>query len=146
MKILAAVVTYNRGPLLDRCLNHLILQSYKADEILVVNNGSTDNTEKILIENRVKFISQENLGSAGGWHSGIQFAIDEGFDYVWLMDDDGYPDKNALNELIKYDDKEISCISSIVVREDEPSKLVFGYPEIDHSGNPKILSFLKKNL
>ena len=44
MKILAAVVTHNRCDLLKRCINHLEQQTRVPDEILVVDNGSSDDT------------------------------------------------------------------------------------------------------
>ena len=33
----------------------------------------------------------ENMGGAGGFHEGIKYAFEHGFDYIWLMDDDGVP-------------------------------------------------------
>ena len=44
MKILAAVVTHNRCDLLKRCINHLEQQTRVPDEVLVVDNGSSDDT------------------------------------------------------------------------------------------------------
>ena len=93
MKVLAALVTSNRCQLLERCIKHLKLQTKEPYEILVVNNGSTDNTEFFLKKNNIKFINQNNLGSAGGWHTAIDYAIKNNFEYIWLMDDDGYPEK-----------------------------------------------------
>ena len=96
MKILAAIVTYNRCTLLSRCIDHLQAQARQAQEILVINNASTDGTVEMLKQRNISFVTQENVGSAGGWHRGIQYAIDHGFDAVWLMDDDGFPDAGAL--------------------------------------------------
>ena len=53
MKILAALVTCNRSILLERCIDSLINQSLKPNEIFVVDNGSTDNTEEILIKKKL---------------------------------------------------------------------------------------------
>tara|TARA_A100001011_G_C14321259_1_gene850780 strand:- start:4103 stop:5002 length:900 start_codon:yes stop_codon:yes gene_type:complete len=128
MKVLAALVTSNRCQLLERCIKHLKLQTKEPYEILVVNNGSTDNTEFFLKKNNIKFINQNNLGSAGGWHTAIDYAIKNNFEYIWLMDDDGYPEKYALEKLIKNFKKDYSCISSIVIDEKDHTKLVFPMP------------------
>ena len=48
MNIIVAVVTYNRSILLSRCIDNILLQSRKPDEIIVINNGSTDDTEEML--------------------------------------------------------------------------------------------------
>lgn len=128
MKILAAVVTYNRCDLLKRCINHLEQQTTVPDEILVVDNGSSDDTIDFLKKKKINYIAQDNLGSAGGWYKSIEYSIEKNFDYVWLMDDDGYPEKKALNKLINNFKKEYSCISSIVIDENNHSKLVFPMP------------------
>lgn len=144
MKILAAVVTHNRSKLLLRCIESLRKQTFQTDEILVINNGSTDNTKEILSINNVKHINQDNLGSAGGWNTAINFGLSNNFDYIWLMDDDGFPDKESLKNLVNALDDSISCLSSIVVSEDDDTKLVFGFPKVDKDGIPRLNSFWKK--
>ena len=60
--IACIVVTYNRLELLKQCINALLHQSFNNFDIIVVNNGSTDGTEKWLKENpQIKFFTQENL-------------------------------------------------------------------------------------
>ena len=99
MKILAAVVTHNREKLLERCLGHLKKQTRPPDDIVVINNGSTDGTLAMLKRKKVRAVTQDNLGSAGGWRRSIDEALNAGADAVWLMDDDGYPDPRALEVL-----------------------------------------------
>ena len=141
MKILAAIVTYNRAELLERCINALLKQIRLPDEILIVNNGSTDNTEEVISKKCVKQINQDNSGSAGGWNTAINYALKENFDYIWLMDDDGFPEKKALQTLINLFDDRFSCLSSIVVSEDDDSKFVFSYPLMSNKGAPKSFKF-----
>ena len=96
MKILVSIITHNRIDLLSRCIDSVELQSRMPDKILVIDNGSTDGTKATLKHRGIESISQENVGSAGGWHKAISVALDENFDAIWLMDDDGFPEKNAL--------------------------------------------------
>lgn len=138
MRILAAVVTHNRCALLRRCLDHIESQSRAPDAVLVINNASTDGTVSMLDCRGTRYITQENLGSAGGWHRSVQFALEEGFDAVWLMDDDGFPDMHALAALERSLLPAVSCASSIVVREDAPDRFVFPFPVLNQSGLPVI--------
>lgn len=146
MRILAAVVTYNRCDLLSRCLDCLQFQARRPDEIVVINNGSTDCTEAMLRERAVRCISQENVGSAGGWHRAIECALEEQFDAVWLMDDDGYPDVNALQRLEATLVPGMACVSSAVVCEDNPRRLVFPLPRLNKRGLPVLFSPRRKCL
>jgi len=144
MKTLAVVVTHNRCALLERCINHLFVQKRIPSEILVINNASSDGTLAMLEQQRVTVITQENLGSAGGWYRGIQYAIDGNFDAVWLMDDDGYPDAEALQLLEKQLSREVVCASSVVVCENNPDRFVFPFPLLDFSGMPKLFAYPRK--
>ena len=106
MKVLAAIVTFNRLELLKRCIQNINKQTRKAEDLLIINNSSTDGTSEYLISNNYNHINQKNSGSAGGWHSAINYAIKNNFDAIWLMDDDGYPKFNSLDQLTKkYDNQ-----------------------------------------
>jgi rhamnopyranosyl-N-acetylglucosaminyl-diphospho-decaprenol beta-1,3/1,4-galactofuranosyltransferase len=158
-KILVVVVTYNRCELLKRCLDHIEAQSRQTDAIVVINNGSTDNTEAMLSARGIRCITQENLGSAGGWNRGIECALNESFDAVWLMDDDGYPEQDALSHLEKALKPGLACVSSVVLCEDDPERLVFPFPILNKNELPvlfskrrniktlpQVLSFTKKDV
>lgn len=138
------VVTYNRSKLLSRCVDYLLNQYRKPDEILVINNGSTDDTESVLSEKGIPFITQGNVGGAGGFYTGIEFALSNGFDAVWLMDDDGYPEEKALYTLEKAMKPGISCASSVVLREDNPDFFVFPFTLLDAWGYPVLFRCPRK--
>lgn len=100
-KVAAVVVTYNRLELLKRSIESLRDQTYKEFDIVIVNNGSTDGTtDWIGTLNDVIVINQENCGGAGGFYTGQKYAYDNGYEWVWMMDDDGVADKDELNELV----------------------------------------------
>jgi rhamnopyranosyl-N-acetylglucosaminyl-diphospho-decaprenol beta-1,3/1,4-galactofuranosyltransferase len=144
MRILATVVTHNRRDLLSRCLDNLQAQTYLADAILVINNACSDGTVEMLERRCVPFLTQENVGSAGGWHRGIQHALDQGFDAVWLMDDDGFPDLGALAVLSNRLTPEVAAVSAVVVREDDPERFVFPFPLLDAAGLPVLMGSPRK--
>src|SRR5262245_34479345 len=90
-RICAVVVTFNRKPLLAKCLLSLERQSRRPDAILVVDNRSTDGTAAMLAEQfgHLSYLRLEaNTGGAGGFHEGMKWAYERGFDWLWVMDDD----------------------------------------------------------
>ncbi len=101
-KIAAVVVTYNRLPLLKECVKRILAQTVGCD-VLIINNASTDGTEEWLAANdggRVfHFRSSQNLGGAGGFNAGLRRAVESGYEYIWLMDDDCFPQSDALEKL-----------------------------------------------
>lgn len=144
MNILAVIVTHNRCTLLARCIDHLQAQERKVQKILVINNGSTDGTVEMLASRDISFVTQENMGSSGGWHRGIRYAMESGFDAVWLMDDDGFPDSGALLALEFALVPGVACASSVVMREDQPTHFVFPFPVLDSAGLPVIFGIPRK--
>ena len=102
-QIAAIVVTYNRKELLLRCLEKILGQEGISCDVLVVDNASTDETQQAVqqIKNsRVKYRNTgKNLGGAGGFNFGMRWALEDGYEYLWIMDDDTLPEKDALCQL-----------------------------------------------
>lgn len=116
-KVCAVIVTYNRKKLLLRNVQSILSQSVFAD-ILIYDNASSDKTSEYLMQNGVglyqlkkgekpfenekknsALLSMQyvfyyramiNSGGAGGFSAGISMAHELGYEYIWLMDDDGY--------------------------------------------------------
>ncbi len=118
MKITAVVVTYNRIEKLKKVIEAIRGQSTSLFQIIVVNNSSTDGTREWL-ENQsdITLVNQGNLGGAGGFNTGMKQAVLNGADYVWIMDDDVYPQNSAVSELVNQLDghQEIGFACSSVV-------------------------------
>jgi len=102
----AVIVTFNRCAKLRLVLDALLDQTVLPDRIFVIDNASTDETEQYLQamqaqEPRIQHVRlPENIGGAGGFHEGTKIAYEEGFDYIWLSDDDAYPEPDALELLL----------------------------------------------
>jgi rhamnopyranosyl-N-acetylglucosaminyl-diphospho-decaprenol beta-1,3/1,4-galactofuranosyltransferase len=121
--ICAVVVTYNRKRLLEQCLTALLDQTRPLDEIIVIDNASTDGTEDVVRERfpgvtYVKLAS--NSGGAGGFHEGIKLAFEKGYDWIWIMDDDAIAMANALENLtncpMMLEDKVYALASTVLER------------------------------
>lgn len=101
-KVGIVVVTYNRLELLKEVIASIRQQTFTDSDIVVVNNGSTDGTADWLNgQNDVVTITQENLGGAGGFNTGMRYVAEHGYDYCWVMDDDVVCSPTALEELMK---------------------------------------------
>ena len=144
MKILACVVTYNRAALLERCVDAIRAQSRVPDRLLVINNGSTDHTVAMLEGKGVDCLTQANVGSAGGWARSIEEALEGGYDAVWLMDDDGFPDASALALLETALTPGRSCVSSVVLQENARDRFVFPMPLLNRNQLPVLAARRRK--
>jgi len=120
--VAAVVVTYNRLELLKKCIQSLKGQTRKLDEIIVVNNSSSDGTlEWLNSQNDLTVITQENSGSAGGQYTGIKTAYEKGYDWVWSLDTDVVVDKIALEGFFlskTTKDKDTGFLSSTIFYSD----------------------------
>ena len=113
-KIATVVVTYNRVKALLECLKAIDNQAVKPQVVYVLDNASTDGTPEILKEHGYldgekkgilyKYIrNDKNEGGAGGFYWGMKTAFeDEHYDALWVMDDDGVPDKDCLKNLLPH--------------------------------------------
>ncbi|MGO4234853.1 glycosyltransferase [Pseudarthrobacter sp. YAF2] len=104
-RVAAVVVTYNRAEKLGRVLDSILAQSRAVDMLVVVDNASTDSTSELLAtyqdDPRIEILRLEtNTGGAGGFAAGMGRAYERGADWVWIMDDDCYTDKTALERLL----------------------------------------------
>ena len=101
IKVSVVVPAYNVENYIEDCLKSLINQTLKEIEIIVVNDGSTDNTFEIInkyanLDFRIKVISQENQGISVTRNNGIKIAKGE---YIGFVDSDDWVDENYFEEL-----------------------------------------------
>lgn len=100
-KVSIIVPVYNVEKYLRKCLDSLINQTLKDIEIICVNDGSKDNSPKILEEyakkdNRIIVINQENAGLSVARNSGIDIAKGE---YIGFVDSDDWVDLDFFEKL-----------------------------------------------
>jgi GT2 family glycosyltransferase len=108
VKVFAMVVTYNRKALLEECLAALFAQTRPVDGVVVIDNASTDGTEEWLRANWASkvhcYTLSRNIGGAGGFNAGLRLAYKQDTDFIWVMDDDVFPDPDALEKLLAASD------------------------------------------
>jgi rhamnopyranosyl-N-acetylglucosaminyl-diphospho-decaprenol beta-1,3/1,4-galactofuranosyltransferase len=108
-RVVAVVVTWNRRDLLKLALGALRTQTRPVDEIVVIDNASSDGTAEMVRDAfpGVDLVTlHRNTGGAGGFAAGIDHALaDHKPDLLWLMDDDTVPEPTALEQLLATADR-----------------------------------------
>lgn len=135
-KVAAVVVTYNRKDLLRKCLQALLRQTRPPDEIIVIDNASTDGTDQIVPKefSQVTYVRlPDNIGGAGGFHEGMKIAYEKGYDWIWVMDDDGLPEADCLEKLLKVGERGFYYVAPNLVDNDGVShfKMKFDFARTD---------------
>lgn len=133
-KISVIVPVYNVGDYLEKCINSIINQSFDKFEIILVDDGSNDNSGLICDEyskkdKRIKVIHKENGGVSSARNCGIDNSSGE---YIIFVDSDDYIENNQLEllyETIRYNDYDL---------------VYFGY-EMEFINKNKVLKVRCKN-
>ncbi len=103
IKISIIVAAYNIENYIRKCIESVVSQLTEETELIVVNDGSTDNTSMLLTELQKKFhfhlVNQSNKGLSGARNSGIKVANGK---YLWFIDGDDWITDNALIQLLPH--------------------------------------------
>lgn len=102
IKISLIVPVYNGEKYIKRCVCSLLNQTLKEIEIIIINDGSIDNTIKILkdyvYDNRIIIITQKNQGVSSSRNKGLEISRGE---YILNIDSDDWIEKNYCEEMYK---------------------------------------------
>lgn len=139
-KVSIIVPVYNTATKLKKCLDSLVNQTVKDIEIIIINDGSTDNSEEVIkeyIENyrkitqnesekkcntvKIEFYSKENEGIAKTRNYGIEKANS---DYILFVDSDDYIDEKLVEKLSKYIEQNIDIIKFKLQRVNENDEIL----------------------
>jgi rhamnopyranosyl-N-acetylglucosaminyl-diphospho-decaprenol beta-1,3/1,4-galactofuranosyltransferase len=103
MRVLAHVHTFNDAEVIEQALDALRRQTRPPDAILIVDNASTDGTlDRIVSEGITVIRNSANLGSSGAVGKGFTYAIEQEFDWAWILDADSVPEPDALENLLGF--------------------------------------------
>ncbi|MCT1215316.1 glycosyltransferase [Latilactobacillus curvatus] len=125
MKIAAVIVTHNRKAKLAKAIDSLLEQTMPIEQIVVVDNQSTDDTA-IFLEGLAKdtpqldvIYSKDNLGGAGGFSLALERVMQLDVDWVSIADDDAIYDANYMAEMAQLvkQKTEIDCFTGTVIED-----------------------------
>ena len=145
--IACVVVTRNRFKLLQRCLGGLLNQTSTLDTLIIIDNGSKDETPSLFLtgsfadNSRIDYVRLEgNTGGAGGFQAGIDHAMEQGCDWIWVMDDDSCPAPDALERMIAVDpDPAAIHAAAAVVDFGDDRELVWPATPLESNDKGKVL-------
>jgi glycosyltransferase involved in cell wall biosynthesis len=132
-QISVIIPVYNAEIFLYKCIDSVLKQTYNNFELILVNDGSKDNSlqvckESSLKDNRVKTINQENQGPGSARNTGLAAATG---DYIYFLDSDDFIESNLLETTIK------------AVEDYKYDMILFGFNKITIQG--KNISTIKHN-
>ena len=124
VKISVIVPVYGVEKYIKKCINSLVNQTFKDFEIIVINDGTKDNSIKIIKENfndkRIRIYDKENGGLSSARNYAYQYANGE---YIMYVDSDDYVDKDILKKMYNKAKKEDSDIVVCLSYQDENGKI-----------------------
>ncbi len=104
--IAAVICNYNKSGYVTECIQSVLESSFKDFDIIVVDNASTDDSVKCIrekYEGKLTLLENaENLGGSGGFNTGIRYAMERGYTYIWCLDNDVLVDENAIGALYDF--------------------------------------------
>jgi glycosyltransferase involved in cell wall biosynthesis len=112
MLVSVIIATYNRSKTIERAVNSVLAQSWKAIEVIVVDDGSTDGTAHLLAKygNKIRVISQRNQGAGAARNTGIKAASGEIISFL-DSDDSWLPEKaeRQVKLLLRTESSGVKC-------------------------------------
>ena len=135
-KVAIIILNWNNYADTKECLKSLENLTYPNYEIIVVDNGSTDGSAARLEAEfpQFKFIkNEENLGFAGGNNVGIKYALEQGANYVLLLNNDTIVSPDFLTEMVKIakEDEIVGLVGGKIYR--------YGTHDVHHAGGKLVL-------
>mgnify|MGYP002566539081 FL=1 len=124
-KISVIIPVYNTEKYLEKCLDSIINQTYQDFEIVIINDGSIDNSQNIIekyldkYQNKIKCINKENGGLSSARNYGIEIARG---DYIIFVDSDDYIKKDLFEQLLPYIQKDIDLVKYKLIKVSEEYK------------------------
>jgi GT2 family glycosyltransferase len=118
-KVFVCILNWNKRDDTLHCVETALAQDYTNLRVVVVDNGSTDDSASALraLGDRIDLIeNKDNLGFTGGCNTGMRHALSHGGDYVWLLNNDSDCEPETLSRLVAHAESspDIGMVSPII--------------------------------
>lgn len=134
--VAAIVLAFSREEDIKHVIHNLKNQTRRPDEIIVIFQGTNLRIlEWLNQQSNITVCQQGNVGSAGGFTTGLKMAISKGYQWSWLFDDDAVPQLDALEQMtscIYFESTKTGFLGSVVVK---PNRQVYMSPVADGDSN-----------
>ena len=131
VKVSIIVPVYNVEKYIDKCLQTLVNQTLEDIEIIIVNDGSTDNSEEIIkqylqaYKNKIKYVIKENGGLSDARNYGMKYATGE---FIAFLDSDDYVDVTIYEKMYKKAIEEFNVLNQLqLIGDIEENMIVIEY-------------------
>lgn len=123
MKISIVIPVYNSQKYLERCLDSVLMQTYKDLEVILINDGSIDDSKQICdfyssIDNRINVRHTPNKGVSSARNLGLSLCTGE---YIYFLDSDDYLNVNTIEIFKNRMGKSPDILAGVLNRADEKS-------------------------
>lgn len=135
-KVSIVILNWNNYQDSKECLQSLKRVTYPNYEVVLVDNGSTDGSDRKLKKEfpQCKFIQTgANLGFSGGCNAGVKYALENGTNYILLLNNDTIVKEDFLEPLVKAaeSNKEIGIVGGKAYYYNEPNRIHMAGAKID---------------
>jgi glycosyltransferase involved in cell wall biosynthesis len=123
------VPIYNSEKFISKCVDSFLAQTYFDFELLLINDGSTDNSGRIcdeyaLKDNRIRIFHKENGGVSSARNVGIKNAKGK---WIWFVDSDDSVQSQTLDSLSQYFEDNIDCIMFGFKKLNAQNQIIYEY-------------------
>lgn len=135
MKLSIIIPVYNLENYIEDCLNSIIPQLTKEIEVIIVDDGSTDNSAEIIksfLNNQIKYFYQKNKKQGAARNTGLKKAKGK---YIWFIDGDDIIKDNAIKTIFKYE----------ITHLENHDLMLFGINTVNNNKNSLKIQFPNKN-
>lgn len=128
--IAVIICNYNGGTDTVKCIEAVLKSKYALSDIYVIDNASTDDSVSFIrnqYPNHVTIIQNpENLGGSGGFGRGLRMAVEKGYPYIMMLDNDAYVDVDTMKKLYDYlkENPDVGIVGAKIMMSDDPERVM----------------------
>ena len=125
-KFAVVICNWNKKAFLSRCLESVFKSTLIPDKVIVVDNASNDGSQEFLAsynDDRLHLINKlENTGGSGGFHTGVKCALEFGYEFVHLLDNDAFVEPDCFANLLEHiqSDDKIGAVGAKILIDGQP--------------------------
>lgn len=124
------ICNYNGGAATIKCIHNVLASQDISSDIYIIDNASTDGSAERIKQTFGGLVTvlqnPENLGGSGGFGRGLRMAVEKGYPYVMMLDNDAYVDRDTIWKLRKYlqDNRDVGIVGAKIMMTDDPERIM----------------------